>query len=202
MLERLNQTIFSWVNATPHSLHFLIILATYLAQYLILVIPLIFSILWFWGSKNCITVQRKLVLKTVIAIIISLLISYSIRKLFPHERPFTIGLGYVFLKHSKSNSFPSNHGTIIFACAIAFSFWHRIWSGIIIFFIGIVIAWSRIYLGLHWPLDMLSALLSSSIGCISSQYIWYICGKKIFQLFSYIYRYCFAFPIRKGWIRY
>ncbi|WWP01298.1 MAG: undecaprenyl-diphosphate phosphatase [Candidatus Dasytiphilus stammeri] len=202
MLERLNQTIFSLVNATPHSLHLLIILATYFAQYLILVIPLIFSILWFWGSKDYITAQRKLVLKTIIAIIISLLISYSIRKLFPHERPFSMGLGYVFLKHSKSPSSPSNHGTIIFACAIAFSIWHRIWSGIIIFFIGIVIAWSRIYLGLHWPLDMLSAFLSSILGCIGSQYIWYICGIKILNLFSYIYRYCFVLPIRKGWIRY
>ncbi|MGS3078861.1 undecaprenyl-diphosphate phosphatase, partial [Escherichia coli] len=64
-----------------------------------------------------------------------------------------------------------------------------------------VIAWSRVYLGVHWPLDMRGGLLAGMIGCISAQIIWQAMGHKLYHRLQSWYRFCFALPIRQGWVR-
>lgn len=44
--------------------------------------------------------------------------------------------------------------------------------------LAVVIAWSRVYLGVHWPLDMLGGLLAGMIGCLSAQIIWQAVGSE------------------------
>ena len=67
--------------------------------------------------------------------------------------------------------------------------------------LAVVIAWSRVYLGVHWPLDMLGGLLAGMIGCLSAQIIWQAVGSRLYQRLQLWYRICFALPIRKGWVR-
>ncbi|WWO96018.1 MAG: undecaprenyl-diphosphate phosphatase [Candidatus Dasytiphilus stammeri] len=202
MIEHLNRTIFLFFNANYYTPHWKIVSTIYLAKYLIYIIPLIVIFFWFWSADHSIYYYRKIVFKSILAIGIALLISSCIRKYFPHPRPFQQGIGYLFIKHSLTTSTPSNHGTVIFSFALSFLWWSRLlWMGVVLFMIGIVVAWSRIYLGLHWPLDMIIALFVGLIGCGLSQYIWDICGIKLFHWILKIYRYCFAFPIRKGWIK-
>lgn len=121
--------------------------------------------------------------------------------LFPHDRPFVENIGYNFLHHAADDSFPSDHGTVIFTFALAFLCWHRLWSGSLLMVLAVVIAWSRVYLGVHWPLDMLGGLLAGMIGCLSAQIIWQAMGHKLYQRLQSWYRVCFALPIRKGWVR-
>lgn len=60
--------------------------------------------------------------------------------LFPHDRPFVNHIGYNFLHHAPDDSFPSDHGTVIFTFALAFIFWHRLWSGALFMAIAVAIA--------------------------------------------------------------
>lgn len=108
----------------------------------------------------------------------------DIRRVFPHERPFAAGVGYNFLHHSPNNSFPSNHGTICFTFALAFMFWHRLWSGALLIAVACAIAWARVYLGVHWPMDMLGGLLTAMIACLSAQLLWQSGGKPSISICS------------------
>lgn len=200
-MEMLNQSLFLWLNATPASPHWLLALATFLARDLIAIVPLLIVALWLWGPRGRVNSQRVLVLKTGIALVYAMTIAWCLSMLFPHPRPFAIGLGHQFLAHSADDSYPSDHGTAIFSFALAFFCWHRRWSGVLLFVLGSAIAWSRVYLGVHWPLDMLGGLLVGSLGCLFSQMAWQLYGEVLMQRFSQLYRLLFAVPIRKGWVR-
>ncbi|WWO95175.1 MAG: undecaprenyl-diphosphate phosphatase [Candidatus Dasytiphilus stammeri] len=199
MLDKINEWLFFLINAHSNSPIWQIRLAIYLAQYLIAIVPLICIILWCWGED----LQRKLVCKSILAIIIALFLSFMIRHFFPHDRPFVVGKGHPFIKHSKSSSNPSNHASIIFTFALSFLlFWHRLGSAIILFIIGLIISWSRIYLSLHWPLDIIDAVLIAIMGCLGSQIIWKIYGIYLFKIIYIVYFFCLAYPINNGWINY
>lgn len=200
-MEELNRTLFLWINATPESPAWLISLATFIARDLIAIAPLAVVALWLWGSDQQLKTQRTLVLKTGIALAYALTISWCIGNLFPHARPFVVGLGHQFLSHAPDDSYPSDHGTAIFTFAIAFLCWHRVWSGAILMGISIAIAWSRIYLGVHWPADMVGGLLVGALSCLFAQVAWHFCGRRLLQNISSFYRLVFALPIRKGWVR-
>lgn len=200
-MEELNRTLFLWINATPESPAWLISLATFIARDLIVIAPLAVMALWLWGSDQQLKTQRTLVLKTGIALAYALTISWCIGNLFPHARPFVVGLGHQFLSHAPDDSYPSDHGTAIFTFAIAFLCWHRVWSGAILMGISIAIAWSRIYLGVHWPADMVGGLLVGALSCLFAQVAWHFCGRRLLQNISSFYRLVFALPIRKGWVR-
>lgn len=201
MLENLNNTLFLMINATPASAQWEISLATFLAKDLILIVPLLAAAMWLWGERRQVHAQRHLVVKVALAIAVSLTISWTMGQLFPHERPFVANIGYNFLHHSADNSFPSDHGTVIFTFALAFLFWHRLWSGLVLMAIGVAIAWSRVYLGVHWPMDMLGGFLCGAVGCMAAQLLWHFMGASVYPRLQQAYRLIFSLPIRKGWVR-
>ncbi|QLA34555.1 undecaprenyl-diphosphate phosphatase [Klebsiella pneumoniae] len=195
MLENINYALFALLNATPASPQWAIEMAIFIAKDLILIVPLLVVTLWLWGPA-----QRQMVFKLMLALTISLTVSWAIGHLYPHDRPFVAGVGYNFLHHAADDSFPSDHGTVSFTFALAFLFWHRLWSGALLMAIAAAIAWSRVYLGVHWPLDMVGGLLAGMCGCLGAALIWHTFGPALYHQLQRLYRLCFSLPIRKGWV--
>ncbi len=193
-MEQLNYLLFAWINATPASPEWLIDLATFIARDLIAIIPLLIVGLWFWGAHSQLVARREVVAKTTIALLFAMCASAAIGALLPHERPFVTGIGYTFLAHAPDSSFPSDHGTAIFTFALAFLCWHRAWSGILLMVAAVAIAWSRVFLGVHWPLDMVGGFLLGCVGCLFAQLVWNLFGDAIAQRLTRLYHFLFAFP--------
>ena len=103
MLENINYALFALLNATPASPQWAIEMAIFIAKDLILIVPLLVVTLWLWGPA-----QRQMVFKLMLALTISLTVSWAIGHLYPHDRPFVAGVGYNFLHHAADDSFPSD----------------------------------------------------------------------------------------------
>ena len=95
----------------------------------------------------------------------SLLFSEWIGKYFVgRPRPFLTLPSAVFVSELTSPSYPSTHTTVAFALAVVLSRYERRLSWVF-FSLAWGIGLSRIYLGVHYPLDVISgALLGSLIG--------------------------------------
>ncbi|MBB3181188.1 phosphatase PAP2 family protein [Variovorax sp. Sphag1AA] len=72
-----------------------------------------------------------------------------------HDRPFAAGFGPALVHHAANNSMPSSHVTFVWVIAAVFAMKGK-WSlSAVLTAFGFVLAWARIYVGIHWPLDMI-----------------------------------------------
>ena len=82
------------------------------------------------------------------------LLSYGLRDWIGRRRPPLVYPEPKPLVHvPHSGSFPSGHATVAFACATVIA-WRVPRLAFPAFALAAAIAWSRVYVGVHWPLDI------------------------------------------------
>ncbi|MBI2047602.1 MAG: phosphatase PAP2 family protein [Candidatus Liptonbacteria bacterium] len=93
--------------------------------------------------------------ESLIAVILSRgLITEIIRFFYYSPRPFE-ALHFTSLIPESGSSFPSGHAAFYFALATALFFYNRR-AGIWYFILSLLIGVARIFVGVHWPLDVLA----------------------------------------------
>jgi undecaprenyl-diphosphatase len=161
MLETVNTTFFLILNAPATPNPWLVDLARYLAVVPIWLAVAIVAGLWVWGAPG----KRGALLAAGSGLVVSLALAFVIVGLWYHPRPADLGLGHILVAHEPETSFPSDHATFLWA--IGFSLVAtRAWRGWgwIVSGLGLATAWARIYLGVHFPLDMAGAFVIALIG--------------------------------------
>ncbi|WP_395480055.1 undecaprenyl-diphosphatase [Candidatus Curculioniphilus buchneri] len=196
ILEQLNLYLFQLINAPVEVNPGILQIGTFFARDAIVLFPLMLFSNLFWRGKK----TKKVVLVASLSMLFSIVINVAIEKIFMiyHLRPFMIPLGQHFLSHPANNSFPSNHMSL--SCAISFSMIiSRIlrWQGIFLFVISIVIAWARIYMGVHFPLDMAGSLVVACISVVLSLRCSTLVGKIYTHVYERFYSFCSHF-VRKN----
>ena len=158
-LETINLQWFSLLNATPDSAPLMVTCAKIAAKYPLYAVALFLVLYALMGDKT----QRVLVIKTVIGVAVSLTISQMIITLFPHPRPFVMGVGHTFLEHAPTPSFPSHHMIIFTAIAMSFLLAKRLMLGVLLLALAFIVGWSRIYIGVHFPMDIIGGFCLASV---------------------------------------
>lgn len=160
--------IFLWLHATATSPAWLL----HAARFVSLELPSLMLAgtagAWIVGDARA----RSIVLRILLAMAMAWLLARLGQALFPTPRPFNLGLAEASISHGGSPSFPSKHASVAFAFAMVLA-----GAGVgrhvaaVALILATAIAWSRVYLGVHFPSDVLAGLL---IGTAAAWIAWHL----------------------------
>lgn len=109
---------------------------------------------------------RYALFTTLLSLLAMWLLVTLIRSVAPVPRPAFYGLGIQWVPQGVRPGFPSMHAAGTFAAA--FSLWCLPWRAPMraALVVGVVVAWSRMFLGLHFPSDIVAAVMLGALVAI------------------------------------
>lgn len=124
------------------------------------------ALLWFWPREHSIRHrQQQIVLIALLSVVVSLLANQVIIRVWDRPRPFTVQATNLLLPPSQEPSFPSDHATFAFAIAVAILLASRR-LGIFASFVAVLLAFSRVYIGEHYPSDVIAGALIGGVSTL------------------------------------
>lgn len=158
MLSRIDLQLFTWINnMAGHSglldgfMRFLASDAEYLF-YLAVVV--------YWFTRT--DANRRMIVEALGAACLSLGIGGVIGDFFYRSRPFVAHHVHQLIPHAINASFPSDHATAAFTIATAIFFYRRK-EGFVWYVIAALVSLSRVFVGVHYPMDVLAGALNGII---------------------------------------
>ncbi|SFN39266.1 phosphatase PAP2 family protein [Variovorax sp. OV329] len=107
--------------------------------------------------------RRRTLWMALLSLCITWLVVRLVREQWPLPRPAALELGIQWVVHNARGGFPSLHASGAFAVAMVLLFERRDrWAALFVS-AAAAIAWSRVYLGLHFPTDVLTGAALGSL---------------------------------------
>jgi undecaprenyl-diphosphatase len=196
-IEAFNRTLFLKINGGDGTPPWLVTAAIGIADSLIYLIPLLLLGMWLWGDG----MRRQFAIKACLVAMLGLGANQVIGLVWQHPRPFMIGLGHAWLPHAPDSSFPSDHMTVFAGVGLSLLFDGEARLAALTLLTGLCVAWARVFLGVHFPLDMAGAVGIAGIAHAVMTPLWRQGGKPLTELAQRLHRLALARPIAAGWIR-
>jgi len=156
MESSLNIEIFKWIHTGAGTHPVMDGLAVFFGEGGPYFLAVLFAAVWFFVNEN----KKTALLEATEAAIIGLLVNQLIGLFYFHPRPYMVGLCTPLFPHGPETSFPSDHGTLLFAAAFYLLVARR-WAacGVPLMVITLLTAWGLVYSGIHFPFDMAGSLM-------------------------------------------
>ncbi|ENX34281.1 hypothetical protein F889_02045 [Acinetobacter colistiniresistens] len=154
-IEAIDIRLFNWINATATQNPILDKIALFSSHNLIAVLFIFLIVSLFFKDKA----YKGQFIKTLITVLASLLVTQLIHAVYYHPRPFDLGIGHILTGHCSSSSFPSQHTLTVMTIAFSYllSGYRKIGSMALL--LGVIVGWSRVYIGVHFPFDILGSFV-------------------------------------------
>lgn len=133
------------------------------ATYLIYLALLLVLILGIKGSIR----EKKALLLILVSVPIALLLIVIIHLFFFEPRPFANFHFTPIVPEKAGASFPSHHAAITAVLAFAYTYFKSRWS-LLLLFIMCWVGLSRIFVGVHYPLDILGGFVTAIVAIFIS----------------------------------
>ncbi|HQQ69263.1 MAG TPA: phosphatase PAP2 family protein [Alicycliphilus sp.] len=156
----LDRILFLAANATPDTPHALVQLAIFTSNLLPWLALCALSVAYVRGAAPL----RRALLLCLASMALTWCATQAIRWAFPMPRPAQLGLGMQWVAHGIRPGFPSMHMASASALAMALTLWAPRRLALGAWACALLMGWSRLCLGVHFPSDVLAGALTGS-GC-------------------------------------
>lgn len=157
----LNLQLFHWINLDPRALPLWFWLARFASTFLPSALLVVFTGVLCRRDE----VLRRRMLRVLLAMLLAWGVARGLSAGWPVPRPFVLGLGHQWLDHKPTPSFPSSHASVAFAFGL--TLWRLIRQPVarwVPLLLALLVAWSRIALGLHFPADVVAGAVVGGLG--------------------------------------
>lgn len=157
-------------------------LAVFSAKYLIYFVAALtgYLLLQAWSETKS-RDKKKFVVDLsilVISMVVAIFVAKAIEYFVPTQRPFVVGNFIPLIPHLPDASFPSDHA-VLAGVFSGFNFFQEKRIGLISFILLAVMAWARVFAGLHYAIDVVGGLV---VGVLVVILVRYLVNKK-FKLY-------------------
>ncbi|MEK9134777.1 MAG: phosphatase PAP2 family protein [Patescibacteria group bacterium] len=153
--------VFNFLNSFAGRWESLDAVAIFFAKYSGYVLLLILAFIFLRNTKKSWRVIAQVAVASLLA---RGIITEVIRWIWPRLRPFVENNVNLLLSHEANASFPSGHAAFYFALTTIVYFYNKK-IGILFFAVSFLMGIARVFVGVHWPSDILAGAF---IGIISS----------------------------------
>lgn len=167
----LDEKFFNFIHQLVGKSRLLDLSAIFFADYSGYILILIALVIIFSAKKYKDRIYN-LAFVSLILLLSNGILTQTIRFFFFRERPF-VELGFVPLitKSASEAALPSGHASFFFALAFAiFYLGKRRWS-LVFLLVSLLMGISRVYVGVHWPLDIVSGILVAFISAFIVKFL-------------------------------
>lgn len=162
-----DRSLFLRINSFAQHTGWLHEPARLFAQYGVVLFALLLLAAW-WRARSLGTGAMTRALWSPIAVLVAVGINQPLVHHFNEARPYTVFPdALVLISRSTDPAFPSDHGTMAgaVAAAVLLSTW-RTGSrrlGVVVLVLAVLMAFTRVYVGAHYPLDMVAGLIVGAV---------------------------------------
>ncbi|PFW87778.1 undecaprenyl-diphosphatase [Bacillus pseudomycoides] len=170
--SQFNIDAFRWINDLGKQNPSLNPMMVFVAEYMLY--ALVLGVLIYWFTRN--NKNRMMIIQGGLAFIVAEIIGKIVGQFYSHHQPFAV-LPNVnqLVEHEIDNSFPSDHTILFFSICV--SIWlvrkKEGWLWLML----VCVAISRIWVGVHYPIDVVTGAL---VGIISALFVYWIAPKLSF----------------------